>query len=65
MRIAAILVLTLTVAGAFAPQAEPTYAERLGWPEGTRAVIFHVDDAGMCLDANAGAIEAVAGLATS
>ena len=31
---------------------ERTYAERLGWPAGTKAVIFHVDDAGMSHDSN-------------
>jgi predicted glycoside hydrolase/deacetylase ChbG (UPF0249 family) len=38
---------------------ERTYAERLGWPQGTRAVIFHVDDVGMSHDSNLGAIKAV------
>jgi predicted glycoside hydrolase/deacetylase ChbG (UPF0249 family) len=43
-----------------------TYAERLGWPAGTRVVIFHVDDAGMSYDSNMGAIQALeAGVATS
>ncbi len=43
-----------------------TFAERLGWTEGTRAVIFHVDDAGMSHDANVGAIRAIEeGVATS
>ncbi len=37
----------------------PTYAERLGWPEGTRALILHVDDAGMSLDSNIGTIRAI------
>ena len=32
-----------------------TFAERLGWPEGTKAVIFHVDDAGMSHNSNMGA----------
>ena len=36
-----------------------TYAERLGWPEGTRALILHSDDAGMHRDANLGTIMAV------
>ncbi len=36
-----------------------TYAERLGWPKGTRAVIFHVDDVGMSHDSNLGAIKAM------
>jgi predicted glycoside hydrolase/deacetylase ChbG (UPF0249 family) len=43
-----------------------TYAERLGWPAGTKVVIFHVDDAGMSYDSNKGAILALeAGVATS
>lgn len=45
---------------------KPTYAEKLGWPAGSKVVIFHVDDAGMCPDSNAGAIEAIEqGVATS
>jgi len=45
---------------------ERTYAERLGWPAGTRAVIFHVDDAGMSHDSNMGAKKAIeSGVATS
>jgi predicted glycoside hydrolase/deacetylase ChbG (UPF0249 family) len=43
-----------------------TYAERLGWPMGTKVVIFHVDDAGMSYDSDQGAIQALAGgVATS
>jgi predicted glycoside hydrolase/deacetylase ChbG (UPF0249 family) len=43
-----------------------TYAERLGWTEGTKAVIFHVDDAGMSHESNMGAIRAIEdGVATS
>lgn len=45
---------------------ERTYAERLGWPAGTKVVIFHVDDAGMSHDSNVGARKAVEdGVATS
>jgi predicted glycoside hydrolase/deacetylase ChbG (UPF0249 family) len=45
---------------------ERTYAERLGWPAGTKAVIFHVDDVGMSHDSNMGAQKAIeGGVATS
>jgi len=37
---------------------QSTYAELLGWPTGTKAVILHVDDAGMSHDSNMGAIKA-------
>ncbi len=50
--------------GAASP--EPTYAEKLGWPAGSRVVIFHVDDSGMSHDSNMGTIEAMEkGVATS
>lgn len=49
-----------------APAQEPTYAERLGWPPGSRVVIFHVDDGGMSHDSNTGVLEAMTkGVATS
>jgi len=55
----------LFAADAPAP-AEPTYAEKLGWPAGARVVIFHVDDAGMSHDSNVGTLEAMTkGVATS
>lgn len=38
---------------------EITYAERLGWPSGTKAVIFHVDDVGMSHNSNMGAIRSI------
>lgn len=45
---------------------EPTYAERLGWEKGSRVVIFHIDDVGLCLGANQATIEAFTkGVATS
>lgn len=49
-----------------AAQTEPTYAERLGWPKGSKVVIFHVDDAGMSHDSNMGMLDAMTkGVATS
>ena len=38
---------------------DSTYAEKLGFPKGKKVVIFHVDDVGMSLDGNHGAIEAM------
>ncbi len=59
------IAMALTSASA-AETVSPTFAERLGWPAGTKAVIFHVDDAGMSHDSNVGAIRAVEeGIATS
>src|SRR5580704_15494181 len=50
-----------------APAApETTYADRLGFPKGARVLILHVDDAGMSLESNEGAIAALTkGTATS
>ncbi len=61
-----VLVLAAVSAGPAAGAGEVTYAERLGWPTGTKAVIFHVDDAGMSYDSNMGATQALeGGVATS
>jgi len=62
-----LLMIFMTLAGITAKDAiAQTYAERLGWPEGTKAVIFHVDDAGMSHESNMGAIKAIEdGVATS
>jgi len=50
----------------FAQQSDSTYAERLGFPKGARALILHVDDVGMSFDSNEGAINALTkGTATS
>jgi predicted glycoside hydrolase/deacetylase ChbG (UPF0249 family) len=38
---------------------EKTYAERLGFPEGAKVVIFHSDDAGMSYAANQGTIKSM------
>ncbi len=47
--------LLCVVAGA----QEKTYAERLGWPAGSKVVIFHCDDAGMSHGSNLGAMQAL------
>jgi predicted glycoside hydrolase/deacetylase ChbG (UPF0249 family) len=61
-----ILVLTAMSMKPALGTEEVTYAERLGWPAGTRVVLFHVDDAGMSFDSNRGAILALeGGVATS
>lgn len=45
---------------------EPTYAEKLGFPKGSKVLILHVDDVGMSWDSNMGAITAIEkGVATS
>ena len=65
--VTAMFMLSIMSASSSATNAEaPTYAERLGWPKGTKAVIFHVDDAGMSHNSNMGAIKAIEdGVATS
>jgi predicted glycoside hydrolase/deacetylase ChbG (UPF0249 family) len=45
---------------------EITYAEKLGFPKGSKVLILHVDDVGMSWDSNEGAINAMEkGVATS
>lgn len=46
-------------AHSYAEDAGQTYAERLGWPEGTRALILHIDDAGMSYDSDLGTVDAI------
>lgn len=61
----AVLGLALLLAGTPA-MAEPTYAERLGWPPDAKVVIFHIDDTGMSHSSNVGTIKAMEdGVATS
>ncbi len=58
MRVPSIYLLLLAGLGSMQGHAQ-TYAERLGWPEGTRALILHVDDAGMSYDSNRGTVRAI------
>lgn len=45
---------------------EPTFAERLGWPKGSRVLMIHADDAGMSKGSNDAIIEVIeAGAVTS
>ena len=64
---AAPMTLSLITCFGLAGSAQgQTYAEKLGWPQGARVVIFHVDDAGMSHDSNMGTFEALEkGVATS
>ena len=61
----AILLITFCVTQ-LVSAAEPTFAERLGWPEGSRVLILHSDDVGMSHASNQGTIEALEfGMVTS
>ena len=62
-----VFFLSVVVMGLdIAKSQEITYAERLGWPSGTKVVIFHVDDVGMSHNSNMGAIRSIEnGVATS
>ena len=54
----------VTTSGSTAPST--TYAEKLGFPKGAKVIIFHVDDAGMSINSNEGAINSIEkGVATS
>lgn len=45
---------------------DSTYAQKLGYPRGSKVLILHVDDVGMSYDSNEGAINAILnGVATS
>ncbi len=55
-----------SVAAAVAAAEEPTFAERLGWPRGSRILMIHADDAGMSKGSNDAIIETIeAGTVTS
>jgi hypothetical protein len=44
---------------ATAQKTDSTYAEKLGYPKGSRVLILHVDDAGMSFDSNEGAVNSI------
>ncbi len=53
--IPAVLIAQLS----FGQKNDTTYAERLGYPNGAKIVILHVDDVGMSWDSNEGAIQSM------
>src|SRR5690554_4469703 len=60
-----ILIIVMAHIGKAVSQ-ETTYAEKLGYPTGSKVVIFHVDDAGMSYESNQGAkISIEQGIASS
>ncbi len=63
---ATVLLAVASMITSSAAAAEPTFAERLGWPEGSRVLILHSDDVGMSHASNRGSIEALEfGMVTS
>ncbi|MDX9971723.1 MAG: polysaccharide deacetylase family protein [FCB group bacterium] len=59
LRFASLCLLAVLLTAAWTAGAEPTYAERLGWPADARVVLFHSDDAGMSHASNLGTIRAI------
>jgi predicted glycoside hydrolase/deacetylase ChbG (UPF0249 family) len=63
-----LIISAISISSSQAPaqQDSVTYAERLGFPKGSKVIILHVDDGGMSFDSNKGAIEAMEkGMASS
>lgn len=61
-----MLLVMLLFAKTASSQDKSTYAEKLGFPKGSKVIILHVDDVGMSWDSNQGAIQAIEkGVATS
>ncbi|MBS1667476.1 MAG: polysaccharide deacetylase family protein [Bacteroidetes bacterium] len=60
------LILLIIPFISFAQTDNVTYAEKLGFPKGSKVIILHVDDAGMSVNSNQGAINSIEkGVATS
>ena len=51
--LSAAVCLASAVLGVPTAAAGETWAEKLGWPSGTKVLLLHCDDAGMCYEANA------------
>jgi len=65
-RLLALLFTSMAWMAVTAQYADSTYAEKLGYPKGSKVLIIHVDDVGMSFDSNEGAINAITkGVATS
>lgn len=61
-----LFILAALLLHAYASHSQETYAEKLGYPKGSKVLIMHVDDVGMSWDSNEGAIRAMEkGVATS
>ena len=54
-----LLIIILLPVYLQAQSGDTTYADRLGFPKGSRVLILHVDDAGMSFDSNMGAENAL------
>ncbi len=66
MKTRIVLALWVLAFCVFARAQEETYAEKLGWPKGSRVLMIHADDAGMSHASNAGTIATLeAGTVTS
>jgi predicted glycoside hydrolase/deacetylase ChbG (UPF0249 family) len=66
MRKLTLLSLFISFAIAATAQQTKTFAERLGWPKGSRVLILHVDDAGMSHESDEGVEMAIGkGVSTS
>lgn len=66
MRLFTAAFLSIPILWISACAQEETYAEKLGWPAGSRVLMIHADDAGMSHASNAGTIATLeAGTVTS
>ncbi|HLA60539.1 MAG TPA: polysaccharide deacetylase family protein [Puia sp.] len=66
IRLFNLLLIILLSSIVQAQTLDSTYADRLGFPKGSRVLILHVDDAGMSFDSNMGAEKALTkGVSTS